>query len=104
MSTTGRILVVAVAAACASQADATDASALAKTSQCTVCHATEARQVGPSFKEIAAKYKADEKAEDKLAASIRSGSTGKWGPVPMPPNGAVSDSDAHALAAWILSQ
>ena len=103
MTRIGRILAVAMIATCASQADAADGPAMAKANQCTVCHATDNRQVGPSFKEIAAKYKDDAKAADKLAASIKGGSTGKWGAVPMPPNGAVNDADAHALAAWILS-
>ncbi len=103
MTRTGRILAAVMAAACASQAGAADGPAMAKSNQCTVCHATESRQVGPSFKEIAAKYKDDAKAADKLSASIKGGSNGIWGAVPMPPNGAVSDADAHALAAWILS-
>jgi cytochrome c len=103
MTRTVRLLAAAMAAACASPASAADGPAMAKASQCTVCHATENRQVGPSFKEIAAKYKGDAKAADKLAASIKGGSSGKWGAVPMPPNGAVSDADAQALAAWILS-
>ena len=85
------------------QAAAADGPALVKSNQCTACHATDSRVVGPSFKEIAAKYKDDAKAADKLAASIKGGSSGKWGAVPMPPNAAVSDADAHALAAWILS-
>ena len=92
----------AMAATCALRVSAADGPAMAKASQCTVCHATEGRQVGPSFKEISVKYKDDANAADKLASSIRGGSSGKWGAVPMPPNGGVSDADAHALAAWIL--
>ena len=83
-------------------AAAADGPLLVKSNQCTVCHATDSKVVGPSFKEIAAKYKNDLKAADKLAASINGGSSGKWGSVPMPPNAAVNDTDAHTLAVWIL--
>ncbi len=55
MNRIGRILAVAMTAACASPAGAADGLAMAKANQCTVCHATDNRQVGPSFKEIAAK-------------------------------------------------
>lgn len=103
MTRIDRLIVAALAAACTSHAGAADGPAIAKSSQCGVCHATETRQVGPSFKEISAKYKGDDKAADRLAASIKGGSTGQWGAVPMPPNGTVSQADAHALAAWILS-
>jgi cytochrome c len=34
---------------------------------------------------------------------IKEGSTGVWGPIPMPPNGAVSDDDAKTLAKYILT-
>ena len=71
-------------------------------SGCTGCHAQDTRVVGPSFKEIAAKYKADER--DRLAAKVREGSQGVWGLAPMPPNANVSDADARALVDWILSQ
>jgi len=39
----------------------------------------------------------------KLAASIKAGGAGKWGPVPMPAQAALSDNDAKTLAAWILA-
>lgn len=97
-----RIVVVLVAMAWLAQAAAADGPSLVKADQCTACHATDSKVVGPSFKEISAKYKDDAKAADKLATSIKSGSNGKWGPVPMPPNAGVNDADAHTLAAWIL--
>ena len=102
MTRSGLPLVAAALMPWTAQSWAADGPAMAKASQCTACHWTESRQVGPSFKEVVAKYKDDSKAGDKLAASIKGGSSGKWGAVPMPPNGAVSDADAHALAAWIL--
>jgi cytochrome c len=51
---------------------------------------------------VAKKYAADKNAVDMLAASIRAGGTGKWGPVPMPAQPNLSEVDAKALAAWVL--
>ncbi|WP_235914919.1 c-type cytochrome [Pelistega ratti] len=78
---------------------AQDGAELAKTKACVGCHSTETKIIGPAFKEIAAKYAED---TDTIVASIKNGSSGKWGPVPMPPN-AVNDEEAKALATWIFS-
>jgi len=71
---------------------------------CSGCHALDKRVVGPSFKEISEKYRNDAKASGYLAGKIRSGGQGAWGQVPMPPNAAVSEEEARALAAWVLQQ
>lgn len=75
---------------------------LAKSKNCMACHGVDKKLVGPAFKDVAAKYKGDKEAVAKLSQSIAKGSTGKWGPIPMPAN-AVSDADASALAKWVLS-
>jgi cytochrome c len=75
---------------------------LAKRRNCLTCHAHDRRIVGPSFQEIAAKYKADSGAEVRLAAKVRTGGGGAWGPVPMPPNADVTESEAKSLVGWIL--
>jgi cytochrome c len=75
---------------------------LAKSKNCMACHSVDKKLVGPAFKDVAAKYKSDKEAAAKLSQSIEKGSTGKWGPIPMPPN-AVSDAYANALAKWVLS-
>jgi len=77
---------------------------LAKAKNCMACHAPATKLVGPSFKDIAARYGADKDAEDKLVVKVQKGSTGVWGPVPMPANPQVNDADAHTLVKWILSQ
>lgn len=69
---------------------------------CTACHQADRKAVGPAWKEIAAKYGEGQAA--KLAASIRGGSSGKWGTVPMPAQPAVAEADALALANWVLQQ
>ena len=77
--------------------------ALATSKNCMSCHAVERKVLGPSFKDVAAKYKDDKGAVDALASKIMKGGSGVWGPVPMPANNQVSEADAKKLAAWVLS-
>jgi cytochrome c len=77
---------------------------LAKKHACFACHATDKKLVGPSYKEVAAKYRTDKGADAKLFEKVKKGGTGVWGQVPMPPNAAVSDADIRALVKWIMSQ
>jgi cytochrome c len=78
--------------------------ALASSKNCMACHAVDKKLVGPAYKEVAAKYKGDKSAADKLASKIIKGGTGTWGAIPMPANPQVTDADAKKLVAWILSQ
>ena len=78
--------------------------ALAKKHNCLACHTVDKKLVGPSYKEVAAKYRADKGAEAKLVDNVKKGSTGTWGPVPMPPNATVPDADVRALVKWSMSQ
>ncbi|MBC7618880.1 MAG: c-type cytochrome [Candidatus Saccharibacteria bacterium] len=78
--------------------------ALATSKNCMACHAVDKKLVGPAFKEIAAKYKSDKTAVDKLALKVMKGGSGVWGAVPMPANPQVNDAEAKKLVAWILSQ
>ncbi|HKB59797.1 MAG TPA: c-type cytochrome [Gallionellaceae bacterium] len=81
-----------------------DGATLARKSGCMACHAVDSRLVGPSFKEIAAKYKGDKEAAAKLAGKIRSGGSGSFGSTPMlPAPASVSDADIRTIVAWILS-
>jgi cytochrome c len=77
---------------------------LAKKHACFACHTLDKKMVGPSYKDVAAKYRADKEAPAKLAAKVKNGSQGVWGNVPMPPNTTVPDADVKALVSWILSQ
>jgi cytochrome c len=77
--------------------------ALAKKYACTACHAIDKKLVGPAYKDVAAKYKGDAKAEAKLAEKVKKGGSGVWGPVPMPPNPNVPDADVAKLVKWVLS-
>jgi cytochrome c len=76
---------------------------LAQKYACLACHASERKLVGPSYQDVAKKYSGQKDAESLLAASIKKGGVGKWGPVPMPAQAALSDADAKALATWVLA-
>ena len=91
------LLAVLAAPALASQAIATKAG-------CTVCHATDKKLLGPSWHDIAAKYKGQADAVTALSAKVRQGSKGVWGPLPMAPTPAekISDADLKAVVGWLL--
>jgi cytochrome c len=38
-----------------------------------------------------------------LAAKVKAGGSGVWGPVPMPPNAHVSDEDIKVIVDWVLT-
>lgn len=78
--------------------------ALATSRNCMSCHNLDKKVVGPSFKDVAAKYRADKAAPARLAGKIMQGGGGAWGVVKMPSNPQVSEAEAKKLAAWILSQ
>ena len=77
--------------------------ALATAKNCMACHALDKKLVGPSYKDVAAKYANDKSAVEKLAGKIMKGGSGAWGAVPMPANAQVSDAEAKTLAAWVMS-
>ena len=98
------LIAAALTAAALTPAMAQDAKALAQSKNCMACHAIDKKLVGPAFKDIAAKYAGQKDATDKLAVKVTKGSSGAWGPVPMPANPQVSDAEAKTLTAWILTQ
>ena len=77
---------------------------LAKAKNCLACHAADKKVVGPSYKDVAAKYASDKDAVSKLAKKIREGGVGNWGQIPMPANPQVSEAEAQTLARWVMSQ
>jgi cytochrome c len=91
----------ALVAAGTAQADA--GADLLKKSGCTACHAIDKKIVGPAYVDVAAKYKGDAGAAARLVEKVKKGGSGVWGPVPMPPNSAVSDADIKTLVTYILA-
>ena len=77
---------------------------LAKAKNCMACHAAATKLVGPSFKDIAARYKGQKDAEALLTTKVLKGGGGTWGPIPMPANPQVSDAEAKTLVKWVLAQ
>lgn len=94
------VLSVAIGAAFASPAFAN--ADMAQKKNCLACHATDKKVIGPSYKDVAAKYAGQKDAADKLAQKIVKGGSGVWGAVPMPANPQVNDAEAKTLATWVL--
>jgi len=69
---------------------------------CTACHAVDHKVVGPSFQDVAAKYRGKD-VEATLVEKVKNGGSGVWGQIPMPPNPQVPDPDLHAIVKWILT-
>ena len=78
--------------------------ALATAKNCMACHAVDKKLVGPSYKDVAAKYAGQQDAVEKLSAKVIKGGSGVWGPIPMPANAQVTPDEAKKLIAWILTQ
>jgi cytochrome c len=70
---------------------------------CLACHGKEKKIVGPSFKDIAAKYKGQD-VTATLMQKVRTGGKGNFGPVPMAPTGPdkIGDADLKAAIEFIL--
>jgi cytochrome c len=75
---------------------------LASKKNCLACHNVDKKVIGPSYKDVAAKYAGQKDAADKLAQKILKGGSGVWGAVPMPANPQVNEAEAKTLATWIL--
>ena len=93
-------LISAVVVATPAMAD----QALAQSKNCLACHAVDKKLVGPSYKEVAAKYKGQKDAEAKLVDKVKKGGSGVWGPIPMPANSPqVKDEDIKKIVQWVLA-
>ena len=95
-----KVLVLAAASLMACNSFANEA--LARKSDCLGCHAVAVKLVGPAFKDVAAKYEGQSDAVERLTESIRNGSVGKWGDMPMPAHPKLSAADTKKLAEWVL--
>ena len=73
--------------------------ALTQKNNCTACHAADRKVVGPSWAEVAKKHPGQ---ADYLAAKIRSGGSGVWGAIPMPPQ-SLTDEEARRIASWLAA-
>lgn len=101
-----RILIASLAASATlvAAAPAHASLDLAKAKNCTACHAVDKKLIGPSYKDVAAKYATDKDAVAKLSKKVREGGVGAWGQIPMPANPQVNADEAAALVKWVLAQ
>ena len=96
------LLFAGVASASLDDKKATD---LMTKAGCAACHKVDGKSVGPAYKEVAKKYAGKNVSAD-LAAKVRKGGAGAWGPVPMAPTGPdkISDGDLKELIEWVLKR
>jgi len=69
---------------------------LAKSKNCIACHDLDKKKMGPSFKDIAAKYSGNKEAEAKLVTALQ---TGKGHPSKV----AATDAELKTLVQYVLS-
>ena len=97
-------ILLAAGLAFAGNALAESGEELAKKNNCLTCHSVDKKALGPSFKEVAAKYKDDKGAQAALEKKVRNGGGGTWGKMPMPATAkSVSDDDIKGIVHWVLS-
>ncbi|AOK57888.1 c-type cytochrome [Burkholderia ubonensis] len=84
-------------------ADVGDGLKVARGNACMGCHAVDRKLVGPSFKDIAARYKGDPQAVAKLSKKVKEGGSGVWGAIPMPAHPRMSDADVRSVVEWVLA-
>ena len=75
---------------------------MASKNNCMACHQVDKKFIGPSFQDVAAKYRGEAGAEASLVAKVKNGGSGVWGAIPMPPH-AVKEEDIRALVKWVLA-
>jgi cytochrome c len=72
-------------------------------SDCKSCHLVSEKSAGPSYLDIAKKYKGKADAVDQLAAKIIKGGAGVWGTIEMSAHPQVPVEDAKKMVEYILA-
>jgi cytochrome c len=93
------------------EAFAANAAAPKEAASCLACHDVTTSKIGPSFKDVAAKYAGQKGAQALLAEHILKGTApgqgwmkaGKASMSVMPPNTTLKPGEADKLAKWVLS-
>jgi cytochrome c len=98
------LIVAGITACCLNTSALADGLENAKKAGCMSCHAVDRKVVGPSFKDVAAKYKDEPGADAKLLKKVKGGGGGVWGKMRMPANlGKMTDEEYKTTISWILS-
>ncbi len=69
---------------------------------CLTCHKVNEKNIGPAYKDVAAKYESNDANISMLAAKVMKGGQGVWGAVPMTPHPQLSEDDAKQMVKYIL--
>lgn len=72
-------------------------------SDCQSCHKLNEPSVGPSYTQVATRYKNRSGATSYLVGKIRQGGSGVWGEVAMPAHPGMKESEARQIVQWVLS-
>ncbi len=98
-----RGVVTVAGAAKAGEVSASVGAALVRKNGCQLCHGITSRVVGPSFREIAQRYAGDVGAGARLVTKVKTGGSGNWGNVAMPPQSSIADGDIQSMMLWLLN-
>ena len=95
-----------VSASASAAIDDKAAAAIMAKAACGACHSVDKKGVGPSYQEVAKKRKSEKDSAVTLAKKVRDGSSGGYGPIPMPPNAKdkISDDEVKQMVEWVLSK
>jgi cytochrome c len=83
--------------------DVEEGKLLIARSDCFACHKQNEKLIGPSYADIARKYKPTEANVNLIAQKIIKGGSGVWGQVPMAPHSSIPLADTRKIARYILS-
>lgn len=76
---------------------------LMEASDCMACHTKEKKSIGPTYRDVANKYKGDNGALEKLTKKIIAGGSGVWGETAMAGHPQLSTGDASEMVKYILN-
>jgi cytochrome c len=71
-------------------------------SDCKSCHLMDKKSVGPSYNDIALKYKDNKKEQERIAAKIIEGGSGVWGDHAMSAHPQITKQDASTIVKYIV--
>ncbi len=80
-------------------ADVSEAKALLYKGKCVSCHDSSQKRLGPSYRDMAQKYKSNPNAASLMKVTIKNGSANKK----MPANRYLSDKESSQIIEWIMT-
>ncbi|MDE3740776.1 ThuA domain-containing protein [Maribacter polysaccharolyticus] len=77
--------------------------ALAQSMDCKSCHKEIGESIGPSYRNVAQKYKEDPNAMSYLQNKIAAGGSGVWGDIVMPAHSSITNNETRQIIQYIQS-